>query len=210
MDCFPRWLQRITAQRYGPNFQGDIPYPVYQVQPAVLDANNPVSSSIMADDAFYQSVSGQIALNVLPNRIVHIQPMNVFDTITVCAFSAPAGAVGPPTVPDIAPPIFFSFDKPGRITSEAPIQGSVEAFLGTANAFDPNDFSSYPNCVIVPPTELNGALNKIAVAYTTAFIETVKTNRPFYVWFNDGIATPPNGTSATEVCFKIAWYVQGR
>jgi hypothetical protein len=206
--CWPEWLTRRNVQRFGPDFQGDIPYPIYQVQPAVLSADNPNTNAQVINDSFYQSAVGQILVSASPTTIVHIMPNNTYDTISIMAFTSPAFAAGPPTIPDIGVPIYFSFDRPGRIVTEQPQQGSPEFQIATANAFDPGDPSGFPTCIVMPQVMLNRALTAPAAIYSSFQFPSVKTNRPFYFWFNDGIATPPQ--TATAINFKASWYVQGR
>jgi len=206
-DCFPDWLQRLNRDRYGPNFGYPSPYPVYTVQPYVNSEENFTGPSIQLADAFYQFAGSSIPVANLATRVVHVMPRNPYDTITITAWVSPLQTgVNSPGVP-----IFFSFNRPGRITTETEIQGSVEAYLAVANAFDPvNDISSFPNCIIMPQ-EVSVANNSVVgMAYTVATFPTVKTNKPFYFWFNDGIATLPAAGAGNNVGFKAAWFVQGR
>lgn len=207
--CWPEWLTRRNRDRYGPEYGSDVPYPVFQVQPAVISADNANVSSQVVNEAFFQSVASQIAVGNLDTTIIHVMPMNVYDTINIVCFTSPVSVAGPPRIPSIGTPIFFSLDKPGRITSEVQLQGSQEAFVATATAFNPTDPSSFPSCIQQPTVSTNPALNAATGIYTNFLYPTVKTNRPFYVWFADGINTIPPAP-ATEVNFKISWYVQGR
>lgn len=210
--CWPDWLTRKTRDRFGPEYGSDIPYPVYQVQPSILSANNSNTSTQGKNDAYFQSVASQILLGNLDTEIIHVMPNTVYDTISIIAFPFPDQTPNVNAnlrVPSFSTPIFFSMDRPGRITTEALIQGSQEAFLATATVFNPNDPSSFPTCITLPGEQLNQALNAPSAAYTNFLFPTVKTDRPFYFWFGDGINTLP-AAAITGICFKATWYVQGR
>jgi hypothetical protein len=206
-QCFPDWLIRDSVQRYGPGYTNIIPYPVFIAQNPIYSANNGNSNSVFKNNAYYQSAAGQIAVANVATSIVEIVPNNVYDTIDIIAF------VSPGAPPALGVPIFFSMDKPGRATNGAaiktPIQSSVEAFLYTGTAaFDPADPSGYPTCIQLPQVMLNLGLTAPAAIYTNFLYSTVLTDRPFYLWFNDGIATAPAG--GTTINFKTSWYVTGR
>lgn len=214
-DCFPDWLKRKSSQQIGPNFQDVIPYPVYQEQPPVISSENPNSRSAHVNDSFYQSAAGQIAMNLVDTRLIHVMPNNVYDTINVIGFTSPVAAAGPPrSAMSPALPVFFSMDRPGRIITEAQIGGSQEAFLATCNAFDPTIVSDYPTCIQMPNNLLGYSaagviLTTLAYSYTNLIIQTVKTNRPFFFWFSDALAILPLTANAIQN-FKVSWWVQGR
>jgi hypothetical protein len=212
--CFPNWLTRMSVQRYGPNgLDNIIPYPVYQVSPPTYSADNANSNSVVKNDAYYQSAAAQIDVAVIDTRIVHIVPNNVYDTINITAFVSPGATAGPPRTPPIGVPLFFSYDRPGRILIETPLAGAVEAFVATARVLDPTDPSSYPTCIDMPQVMLNLALTAPAAIYTNFLYQTVKTDRAFYFWFGDGISTLPAttgiGGAETMINWKATWYVRG-
>ena len=212
MECWPKWLTRHNNQTYGPNFSEPIPYPVFQQQQAVLSADNANQSSVSVADAYYQTASSRILLANLDTTIVHIMPNNAYDTINIVSFTSPVSAAGPPRLPGLGTPLFFSMDKPGRYRAETPLGGSQEAFMSDPTqtlAFDPADPSSYPTCIQLPNSYANLALNAQAGIYTNFSYATIKTNRPFYFWFGDGINTLPVAP-VTHVNFKVSWFVQGR
>src|SRR5688572_17308585 len=119
-DCWPDWLKRRSAQRLGPEIDDVIPYPVYQQQPTINSAENNLSPSINVGDAYYECFAGRILLAVINTTIVKVTPRHAYDTIMVTAFDNDPG--GAPTNLD-GVPILFSFDRPGRITQELPMQG---------------------------------------------------------------------------------------
>ena len=210
--CWPEWLTRRNRDRFGPEYGSDVPYPVYQVQPSILSADNSNTSSQGKNDAYFQGVASTIALANIDTTIIHIMPNNVYDTISIVAFPFPdqtPNANANLRVPSFSVPIFFSMDRPGRITTETQIQGSQEAMLASASVFSPIDPSSFPTCIQVPQTQLNQALNAPSAVYTNFLYPTVKTDRPFYFWFGDGINTLP-AAAITGIAFKASWYVQGR
>lgn len=198
-DCFPQWLKNRTAQRIGPPIDSAIPYPVYQQQPPIISADNPLSASLNISDAFFKSFAGTILLAAIPTTIIKVTPRDVYDTINVSGLDN-----NPVLVNNRGVPIFFSMDRPGRITNEVPFQGNPEICVCAANAFAIADVSSFPTCIAVPQVfNLGGGGHQV---YSTFVFTTPKTNRPFYVWFGDGI----QGTPTVAANFKITWYVQGR
>jgi hypothetical protein len=208
--CWPEWLTRRNRERFGPEYGSDVPYPVYQVQPSILSADNPNATTQGVNEAFFQGAAGRVAIANLDTTIIHVMPKNVYDTINIVCFTSPASAAGPPRLPALTgTPVFFSLDKPGRIASEVKLSASEEVFVATASVFSPTDFSSYPSCIQSPNVTPEETLTNATAIYTSFLYPTVKTNRPFYFWFGDGINGLPVAP-ATHVNFKVSWYVQGR
>lgn len=212
--CFPKWLQRRSVNTYGPGFEDPVPYPVYQKPPTTFDTNNANQSRQTVGDAYYdQNFTSRIAIANLDTTIIEVMPQQAYDTIAIICFPSPVEAAGPPRLPGLGVPVFFSFTRPGRITGSTPAAGSQEAFICAARAFsaDFTDGSSYPMCVRAPDVYPNTTFNAEAGPYTNFLLPTVKTNRPFYFWFADSINTiPSGGTNVTHYNFKASWYVQGR
>lgn len=207
-DCFPPWLKRQVRDAIGPPIPDPLSYPVYQVQPGVLSQSNPNGNQggLLVSDSFFQSFANRIASANVATSVVEVFPNNVYDTVIIVAFDD--ALTGAKLVP-----IFFSLDKPGRVNAGTMTASSVtwpnpqtEVNLWTTGVFDPSDFSGYPNCVIGQQVGLTN--------YSTQFFDSVKTNRPFYVWFSDNDGTGGGGhrtpLPAGNAAFKISWYVRGR
>jgi len=198
-DCFPEWLKRRVAGRIGPPIDDVPPYPVYQKQPLIGSADNNLSPSFNVADAFFDGFSGTVLLAAIPTTIIKITPRNAYDTIVITVFDNQT-----PPVNNRGAPIFLSMDRPGRITTETPLQQNPEICVCAANAFAVADTSSFPTVVAVPTIfNLGGATQQISNNIT---FPTPKTNRPFYVWFGDSI----QGVPIIAANFSITWYVQGR
>lgn len=199
-DCFPDWLRRRSGQLYGPDITPYEAYPIYQVQPAIISSENSNTQRAGQENAFYQYTAGTISAVNTPLRIVHVQPNAVFDCVSVLAFDDHVPSADATNIPV---PIFFSWDRPSRIQTEVLMAGSRDAFLATALAFASANVSDIPTAVFLasPFANINNA-----VYYNSVTVEAPRTNRPFYVWFNDGIAQKPTGNAV----FKIQWFTRGR
>ncbi len=214
-DCFPPWLKRRTIQDIGPQIEDAIPYPVYQIQPTILDAQNPNSPSFNVGEAANANFSGQFTPAQLPNRIVHVMPRNAYDTIYILAFDS-----NPTVASAVLIPIFLSFNAPSRPVGATPLtevllQGNQEIGIITCNTFvatsgaganlsvNSNDFPAMTGFQsYIPPSPAT------VVPYSFMQFDAQKTNRPFWAWFNDGLSAVPGAAGAGN--FKISWYVRGR
>jgi hypothetical protein len=196
--CFPDWLKNRSAGRLGPGIDELIPYPVYQRPPLILSADNNNSPSGNVNDAFFDCASGRILNAVINTTIVKIEPRNAYDTITVCAWDSSN------TINLRGCPIFFSMNRPGRMLIETPVGDNPEISFATARAFDVNDFSSYAMLIQIAGNLNVGAAD--AEAITQLIVPTPKTNRPFYLWFGDGI----QGIAPQAANFTATWTVVGR
>jgi len=196
-DCFPNWLKRRNVSRYGPQIEDSVPYPVYQVQPAAISADNPNFTSIGANDSFFNPYAGVIATANIGTTVYQIMPANLYDTIDIVAEDLSHA---------LYIPIFLGFDRPGRLTTF--VQDGQEVNIYAANAVDTTiagfDRSSMFNYLSVGTPQTPW--------YSCLHYDTLRTNRTFYVWFGQEIATGGNFDPAPAVgaAFKIAWQTKGR
>jgi len=202
MDCWPDWLKRRSDEVFGPGIQPFVAYPVFQLQPPIIDANNP-NQSTNPVNAFFQSTAGLIATANVGTRILHVMPATVYDCFYITVFDD-HNSVSNNDALNFPVPIFVSFDRPGRIVSEVSANGNnKEVMLATANAYSSADPTNTPNQIYLPnPYSGTAKVNY----YNSVVIEGPRTNRPFYIWFNDGIAQAPTGNCV----YKVSWFTRGR
>jgi hypothetical protein len=206
MDCFPDWLKRRTSQTYGPGIQEPIPYPVSLIQAGIQSQDNPNTNSQNITDSFLQNYVKALPASTIGTTIIHVIPNNMYDTIDIVAIDMGH---------TVEVPAFLSFDRPGRLNSPATeiidqipeVLLCVNAatvtptFVGGINQFD---LSSLPNFISTGTTA--------AAYYTCLHYQTVKTNRPFYVWFGMSITGGGSFDPAPNpgALIKISWQVMGR
>ncbi len=221
-DCFPPWLRRRTAGRYGPQFEDTLSYPIHQVQPTILDANNPNTNSVEIGEASNANFAGQFAPGASPNgiqnRIIHVMPNNAYDTIYILAFDS-----NPTVASSVLVPIFLSFNPPSRPVPVGPpipltevlLQGNQEIGIITCNPFSATSGSGANLSVNVNDfPAMTGFQSYISpapvtvVPYSFMQFDSQKTNRPFWVWFSDNLTAVPTAPGAAN--FKISWFTRGR
>lgn len=210
-DCFPQWLKNRSRDLFGPQIQDAIPYPVYIAQPPQVDASNPNVSSAEINDSYFNQYAGVVAsaANAIGLTVYHVNPNNLYDTIDIVALDLGH---------TVTVPIFLSFIRPGRIVTETPTDSGLsnEVLVAACNPITATlagfDISSIHNFSGFPQQTANGAT--INNWYSCLHYESLRTNKPFYVWFGYGTDTNPahnfDTAPATGAAFKISWQTKGR